>query len=163
MNAIVDYQLAFECTSNDKSQQLIANAIPPLATVETWVNAVLIHEGTGQQEVTVRITGEEESHTLNHEYRGKDKPTNVLSFPFESPPGITMNLLGDLVVCAPVIMAEASEQGKLPTNHYAHMVVHGILHLLGYDHIDDADAQIMEDKEIRILATLGIDDPYESQ
>tara|TARA_R110002153_G_scaffold83607_1_gene210069 strand:- start:3204 stop:3695 length:492 start_codon:yes stop_codon:yes gene_type:complete len=163
MNAIVDYQLAFECTSNDKSQQLIANAIPPLATVETWVNAVLIHEGTGQQEVTVRITGEEESHTLNHDYRGKDKPTNVLSFPFEAPPGITMNLLGDLVVCAPVIMAEASQQAKTPTNHYAHMVIHGTLHLLGYDHIDDADANVMENKEIQILATLGIDDPYESQ
>ncbi|MBZ2163028.1 rRNA maturation RNase YbeY [Alteromonas stellipolaris] len=139
----------------------MAKAIPSAEQVEAWANAVLAAENTGEQEVTVRFTDDEESQTLNHEYRGKDKPTNVLSFPFEVPPGIEMNLLGDLVICVPVIMREAQEQDKTPTNHYAHMVIHGILHLLGYDHIDDADADIMEAKEIRILASLNIGNPYQ--
>ena len=150
MIAIVDYQQAYE------ADEVMAKAIPSLEQIEAWANAVLVAENTGEQEITVRFTDDEESQTLNHEYRGKDKPTNVLSFPFEVPPGIEMNLLGDLVICVPVIMREAQEQDKTPTNHYAHMVVHGILHLLGYDHIDDADADIMEAKEIRILASLNI-------
>jgi probable rRNA maturation factor len=153
--AIVDYQQAYE------ADEVMAKAIPSLEQIEAWANAVLVAENTGEQEITVRFTDDEESQTLNHEYRGKDKPTNVLSFPFEVPPGIEMNLLGDLVICVPVIMREAQEQDKTPTNHYAHMVVHGILHLLGYDHIDDADADIMEAKEIRILASLNIGNPYQ--
>ena len=155
MIAIVDYQQAYE------ADEEMAKAIPSAEQVEAWANAVLAAENTGEQEVTVRFTDDEESQTLNHEYRGKDKPTNVLSFPFEVPPGIEMNLLGDLVICVPVIMREAQEQDKAPTNHYAHMVIHGILHLLGYDHIDDADADIMEAKEIRILASLNIGNPYQ--
>ncbi|MBO7923337.1 probable rRNA maturation factor [Alteromonas sp. 76-1] len=155
MIAIVDYQQAYE------ADEVMAKAIPSLEQIEAWANAVLVAENTGEQEITVRFTDDEESQTLNHEYRGKDKPTNVLSFPFEVPPGIEMNLLGDLVICVPVIMREAEEQDKTPTNHYAHMVVHGILHLLGYDHIDDADADIMEAKEIRILASLNIGNPYQ--
>ncbi len=155
MIAIVDYQQAYE------ADEVMAKAIPSLEQIEAWANAVLVAENTGEQEITVRFTDDEESQTLNHEYRGKDKPTNVLSFPFEVPPGIEMNLLGDLVICVPVIMREAQEQDKTPTNHYAHMVVHGILHLLGYDHIDDADADIMEAKEIRILASLNIGNPYQ--
>jgi probable rRNA maturation factor len=153
--AIVDYQQAYE------ADEEMAKAIPSAEQVEAWANAVLVAENTSEQEVTVRFTDDEESQTLNHEYRGKDKPTNVLSFPFEVPPGIEMNLLGDLVICVPVIMREAQEQDKTPTNHYAHMVIHGILHLLGYDHIDDADADIMEAKEIRILASLNIGNPYQ--
>ena len=155
MIAIVDYQQAYE------ADEVMAKAIPSLEQIEAWANAVLVAENTGEQEITVRFTDDEESQTLNHDYRGKDKPTNVLSFPFEVPPGIEMNLLGDLVICVPVIMREAQEQDKTPTNHYAHMVVHGILHLLGYDHIDDADADIMEAKEIRILASLNIGNPYQ--
>ena len=155
MIAIVDYQQAYE------ADEVMAKAIPSLEQIEAWANAVLVAENTGEQEITVRFTDDEESQTLNHDYRGKDKPTNVLSFPFEVPPGIEMNLLGDLVICVPVIMREAEEQDKTPTNHYAHMVVHGILHLLGYDHIDDADADIMEAKEIRILASLNIGNPYQ--
>lgn len=155
MIAIVDYQQAY------KADEGMAKAIPSLEQIEAWANAVLVAENTGEQEITVRFTDDEESQTLNHEYRGKDKPTNVLSFPFEVPPGIEMNLLGDLVICVPVIMREAEEQDKTPTNHYAHMVIHGILHLLGYDHIDDADADIMEAKEIRILASLNIGNPYQ--
>ena len=155
MSAIVDYQQAFE------GEQGIADAIPLVSEVEAWANAVLSHEGISDQEVTVRFTDEDESQSLNSEYRGKDRPTNVLSFPFEAPPGIEINLLGDLVICAPVISREAKEQGKQVRDHYAHMTVHGVLHLLGYDHMEDAEAHEMESKEIAILAQLGIDNPYE--
>ena len=104
----------------------------------------------------------EESQQLNSQYRQKDKPTNVLSFPFEVPEGIELNLLGDLVVCASVVEQEAKEQNKVLFHHWAHMIVHGCLHLLGYDHINDADADEMEALEVKILAKLAISNPYES-
>lgn len=114
-------------------------------------------------EVTLRLVDEDESRELNHQYRGKDKPTNVLSFPFEAPAGITVPLAGDLVICAPVVAREAIEQNKTPEAHWAHMVIHGMLHLQGYDHIEDADAEVMEALEIRLLADLGYNNPYETE
>ena len=155
MTAIIDYQQAYE------GEEAILADIPTSSELERWANVVLAFEGLSEHEVTVRFTDEVESQALNFEYRGKEKPTNVLSFPFEAPPGIEINLLGDLVICAPVISREAKEQQKAVVNHYAHMTVHGLLHLMGYDHIKDADAEEMESKEIEILAQLGIDDPYQ--
>lgn len=112
-------------------------------------------------EVTLRIVDIAESRQLNSDYRNKDKPTNVLSFPFEAPEHIEMPFLGDLVVCAAVVAQEAKEQDKPVTNHWAHLCVHGLLHLLGYDHIDETEAQEMEGLETAILAKLNIDDPYQ--
>lgn len=107
----------------------------------------------------LRLVDAEESRALNHRFRGKDRPTNVLSFPADSPL-VEEPELGDIVLCAPVIAAEAAEQGKTARAHWAHMVVHGVLHLCGYDHIDDDEARVMEAAERRILAGLGFADPY---
>jgi probable rRNA maturation factor len=111
-------------------------------------------------EVCVRICGAEESCRLNAEYRGKDKPTNVLSFPaeLELPDGLAP--LGDLAICWQVVLEEAQAQGKTPRDHFLHLFVHGVLHLLGFDHEEGAAAADMEAREIRILQTLGIADPY---
>lgn len=137
------------------------SGVPDEASLQTWAQAAW--QGENPSEVTVRIVGALESQTLNHEYRGKDKPTNVLSFPFEAPAGITVPLAGDLVICAPVVEHEAAEQRKAPVAHWAHMVVHGMLHLQGYDHIDDKDAEVMEALEIRLLSQLGFGNPYEAE
>ncbi|MEC7815659.1 MAG: rRNA maturation RNase YbeY [Pseudomonadota bacterium] len=136
-------------------------ALPGQAELERW--AALAWQGEDPSEVTIRIVDEYESQALNHQYRGKDKPTNVLSFPFEAPPGITVPLAGDLVICAPVVEREAREQHKAPEAHWAHMVVHGMLHLQGYDHIDDEDAEVMESLEIRLLSQLGFANPYDAE
>jgi len=111
-------------------------------------------------EVTIRLVDEQESQQLNNMYRGKEKPTNVLSFPFEAPPGIELNLLGDLIICKQVVEKEALEQNKTVSAHWAHMVVHGALHLLGYDHIEDKDAEEMESLETEIMQKMGFNDPY---
>jgi probable rRNA maturation factor len=119
-------------------------------------------------EMTIRIVNETEMKTLNKTYRHKDKPTNVLSFPFDmpadlSPQELDLNapLLGDLVICASVVNQEAVEQHKTASSHWAHMVVHGTLHLLGFDHENEKDAMRMEAREIAILAALEINDPYQ--
>jgi probable rRNA maturation factor len=135
---------------------------PPPSAIETWVNSTLCAAGyrQAQAELTVRIVGPEEIRALNRDYRGKDKPTNVLSFPADIPDHIDLPLLGDLIVCADVVRNEAAEQHKSTQDHWAHMVIHGTLHLLGFDHIDDDEAQEMELLEISILQQLGIDNPY---
>ena len=113
-----------------------------------------------EYELTIRVVDEEESQSLNSQYRGKDNPTNVLSFPFEAPAEIELDLLGDLVICAPVVGKEATEQSKEEIAHWAHMVIHGTLHLQGYDHIEDEEAEAMEALEVKILSALGFPDPY---
>lgn len=132
---------------------------PDAAQFQIWVDAAL--SGFQQDsEITIRIVDTEESAELNGQYRHKSGPTNILSFPFEAPPGVELDLLGDLVICAPVIAREAAEQGKLPDHHWAHITVHGVLHLLGYDHIEEQDAEQMEAMEIDILSRLNIANPY---
>jgi probable rRNA maturation factor len=135
--------------------------VPSSASFRQWVAAAL--RGVRRRkpaEVAIRIVGADEGQALNRDYRGKDYPTNVLSFPAELPPALNLPLLGDLAICAPVVAREAAEQGKRPRDHWAHLTIHGTLHLLGYDHLEDAEAEAMEALETRILAGLGIADPY---
>ena len=134
--------------------------LPSAADIRRWVEAALAGR-RDEAQLTIRITDEAEIRELNATYRGKDKPTNVLSFPFEAPPGVDIPLLGDIVICASVVAYEAAEQGKALQAHWAHMVIHGTLHLLGYDHIEDSQAEEMEGLEISLLAGLGYANPYE--
>jgi probable rRNA maturation factor len=127
-----------------------------------WVEIALAQHAE-PAEVVIRLVDEAESRELNRSYRGKDKPTNVLSFPFEAPPEVPLPLLGDLVVCAPVVAREALEQGKSLQAHWAHMVIHGLLHLLGYDHQTDEEAQLMESRERDLLTQLHFPDPYNEE
>lgn len=112
--------------------------------------------------VTLRIVDEPEGRELNRRWRERDDATNVLSFPADLPAGTGINLLGDIVICAPVVVREAVEQGKTVEAHFAHLLVHGILHLRGFDHISDEQAEVMESREIRLLAELGFGNPYAS-
>jgi len=148
--AIIDLQIASEHPR-----------CPSPLQIKLWVESALQDTNKNtEQELTVRIVDEEESQSLNKQYRNMDKPTNVLSFPFEAPAQIELNLLGDLVICAPIVSNEATEQTKSEISHWAHMVVHGTLHLQGHDHIDDDEADAMEALEIEILTTLGFPNPY---
>jgi probable rRNA maturation factor len=127
-------------------------ALPTRAEVRKWVRAA----APGAAEVTVRFVAEEEGRALNARFRGRDYATNVLSFPYAREPA----LAGDLVLCPPVALAEARSQGKAAAAHFAHLVVHGMLHLQGYDHESADEARVMEDQEREILARLGFPDPY---
>ncbi|MGD9424091.1 rRNA maturation RNase YbeY [Pantoea sp. NSTU24] len=149
---ILDLQVACENSAG----------LPDESQFHRWLTAA-VTPFQPDSEVTVRLVDEAESHELNLTYRGKDKPTNVLSFPFEAPPGIELPLLGDLIICRQVVEQEAAEQGKGIEAHWAHMVVHGTLHLLGYDHIDDDEADEMEGLETEIMLALGYPDPYISE
>jgi len=132
--------------------------VPHARSFARWANVALARGSARRKsrdtELTIRVVGAAESRKLNRTWRRKDKPTNVLSFAAEAP------VLGDLAICAPVVAREAREQGKSPSAHWAHMVVHGVLHLLGYDHENDRDAQRMEAREANILAQLGMPNPY---
>ena len=137
--------------------------VPAGADLRRWVTAALAGRTTQQQvEISMRLVDTEEMTQLNNGYRGKEGPTNVLSFPADLPPELGLPLLGDIVICAPVVAAEAAQQGKSATAHWAHMTVHGTLHLLGYDHIEEEDAQIMEALESAILRQLDYSCPYEN-
>ncbi len=143
-----------------------ASARPEDSSIEAWVQAALVTvgiPGRGAVEVAVLIADTGTVRQMNHDYRGKDKPTNVLSFPvgdLEGLPGEAAVPLGDIVLCPEVIAGEAAEQGKSPDDHWAHLCVHGALHLAGFDHDDDAEAAEMEALEVQILAELGVSDPY---
>ncbi|MBK5970521.1 rRNA maturation RNase YbeY [Thiorhodovibrio winogradskyi] len=138
--------------------------VPAALELETWAAAALAAGRVSPAlEMTIRLVDEAESAALNRSYRGRIGATNVLSFPFEHPPGVPLTgLLGDLVICAPVVIREAADQGKPAQAHWAHMVVHGTLHLLGYDHQLDDEATDMEALETRILTGLGFEPPYET-
>ena len=166
MTALVDLQIATTFTD-----------LPDEARFTLWLEQVLLELGIQDKEMTIRLVDEAESQQLNYQYRSKNAPTNVLSFPFEMPDlgafaqesdssdldvsDTELSLLGDLVICAPIITLEAQQQNKILTHHWAHMVVHGTLHLLGYDHINDTEAEHMEGLERKILQQLDIDDPYQ--
>ncbi|WP_308665815.1 rRNA maturation RNase YbeY [uncultured Aggregatibacter sp.] len=149
---IIDLQIACEQESG----------LPTVEQIEQWAIAA-VQPQSDEVEMTVRIVDEAESHALNLNYRGKDRPTNVLSFPFECPDEVELPLLGDLVICRQVVEREAQEQDKPVMAHWAHMVVHGSLHLLGYDHIEDDEAEEMESLETQIMTGLGFADPYLSE
>ena len=133
--------------------------LPAAVSFRRWA-AAAAQGRIKRADLAIRLVDAKEGRALNRHYRGKDYATNVLSFPVELPEGVTLPLLGDLVICAPVVAKEALEQGKPLAAHYAHLTVHGVLHLLGLDHEDDREAEAMEQLERDILATLGLPDPY---
>ena len=137
--------------------------VPLARSFERWIAAIPQLRRRREAAVNILVVGLAAGRRYNREFRGRDYATNVLSFPYEPMPGERGGLLGDLVVCAPVVAREAREQGKSPRDHYAHMTIHGVLHLLGHDHEDDAEAERMEALERRILASLGIADPYAAE
>lgn len=151
MKADIDLQVAID--DHD--------GIPDLNTLSKWAVTALETGGRHEDaELTVRIVAPDEIRTLNREYRLLDRPTNILSFPFECPPEVKLPLIGDLVICMEILKKEAVEQRKTLDEHFAHLIVHGCLHLIGYDHIESADAAVMEPLEIKALAALGYDNPY---
>jgi probable rRNA maturation factor len=165
VNINLDLQLASDCSD-----------IPSLEDMQAWLNVLMSEQHMADKEIAIRVVDGAEIQQLNKQFRGKDKTTNVLSFPFEMP-DITFpnememesdsemdmqpNFLGDIVICAPVVKQEAIEQNKALPDHWTHMLVHGTLHLMGYDHIEEQDANEMEGIEIAVLKKLGIDDPYQ--
>ena len=148
----VDIQLADDSATTPDVQQ-----------IRSWVAAVFTILERSPLALTVRVVGEEEMTKLNQRHRGRNQPTNVLSFPIEPLPGMSTDLLGDVVICGPVVDREAAIQHKLPMSHWAHMVVHGMLHLFGYDHESDQEATAMETLEKSVLKGLGFSDPYQGE
>lgn len=145
----LDMQIATESSDYPSEQQF-----------QRWVDTVLTDPGQ-DSEIVIRLVDAAEMAGLNQQFRRKSGPTNILSFPFEAPEGVELDLLGDLVICVPLIAQEARQQHKLPEHHWAHITIHGILHLLGYDHIVEADAEEMETLEIKFLNILNIANPYQ--
>ncbi|MGB0449502.1 MAG: rRNA maturation RNase YbeY [Porticoccaceae bacterium] len=150
MNLSIDIQMA--CPSEES---------PDEDSIKRWASAA-IRDERDNPELNLRIVDERESADFNQQYRGKPGATNVLSFPFDAVTPEPLPILGDLVICAPVVNREADEQQKTPEAHWAHIIVHGVLHLLGYDHIDERDAEQMEGLETAIMLSLNFPAPYES-
>ena len=151
MTIILDIQSA--STSEDA---------PDEQSIKRWVGAV-IDSNQGDTELSVRIVDEPEGKLLNETYRGTSGATNVLSFPFENQTPEALPLIGDIVVCAPIVEREAQQQNKDLNAHWAHMIIHGVLHLLGYDHQNDSEAAVMEGLETEIMQKLGFPPPYACQ
>ena len=147
----LDIQIATEISDYPSEQQF-----------QQWMDTVLTDQDRNS-EIVIRLVDAAESAELNQQYRHKPGPTNILSFPFEAPEGFEMDLLGDLVICAPKIVDEAKQQNKRLNDHWAHITIHGILHLLGYDHIKDHEAEEMEALEIKFLNMLKIANPYQEE
>ena len=155
MQFFLDLQIALDDTDN----------LPNEDQITRWAQGALQGAGyeASEAELTVRFVDNAEIQDLNKTYRHKDYPTNILSFPFECPDGVELPLLGDLIIAKAVVEKEALEQQKTLEEHYAHLIVHGVLHLLGYDHIESEDATIMEPLEISIVQSLGYDNPYKDE
>ncbi len=138
----------------------VMDGVPDTALITQWVSYAL--EGQRQQAIlSVRVVDEQESEALNRQYRQQQKPTNVLSFPSDLPENFDPPVLGDLAICASIVANEALAQGKELQAHWAHMIIHGTLHLLGFDHGDDVEADLMEAREVVLLSHLGFANPYE--
>lgn len=148
MSACIDIQNASD--SDD---------VPEPESIRRWANSALTQLADAQ--LCIRIVNTDEITQLNHQYRDKNKATNVLSFPADLPDEIDIPLLGDIIICADVVAREAQEQQKTLDAHWAHMTVHGVLHLMGYDHIEDEEAEEMEAIETRLLTEMGFDAPYD--
>lgn len=157
MTLTVEVSISDELASD--AGELSDDDVPEPELLQSWADAAYLGETPAVASLLVTTT--DEVKLLNKQYRNKDKPTNVLSFPMESPAEIDVSLLGDIVLCAPVIKQEAEQQSRSEVSHWAHMVVHGMLHLQGYDHIENDEAVQMEQLEIEILAQLGFANPYE--
>ena len=140
-----------------------ADDVPSSGELERWVRAALPAADGAPPECTLRVVGESEGAALNERFRRGSGATNVLAFPFESPPGVSLPILGDVVVCAPVVRREACDQRLEGRAHWAHLVVHGVLHLLGHDHRFEEEAERMRAEESRILGALGFEDPYREE
>jgi probable rRNA maturation factor len=134
--------------------------IPSPVSFRRWVELALSHRRGGRRVVEIALLDVRAARALNRQHRGRDYATNVLSYPCDPLPGDRSGLLGDLVICPRVVAREAREQGKLLGHHYAHLVIHGVLHLVGYDHENEPEATVMEALEVKLLAKLGIADPY---
>ena len=139
---------------------ITAEGLPSAAQLHQWLQHALQNRAA-DSELTLRIVDEAEITALNHRYRGKDGATNVLSFPYQPLPGVESGLLGDIVICAPVVAREAVTQSKSLEEHWAHITIHGVLHLLGHDHLQAEEAGHMEQLEAQLLGQLGFADPYQ--
>ena len=153
MSVTVEITVSEEIESAD-------DEVPGPALLQSWAASAYLIDKPAV--ASMLVTTAEEMQQLNKQYRDKDKPTNVLSFPMQSPEEVDISLLGDIILCASVIDIEAAQQSKTAESHWAHMVVHGMLHLQGYDHVENDEAEKMEQMEIDILKKLGFANPYES-